>query len=108
MGFMDNVKKWFGAAKEGAADLAEKAEPMLEKTKDFASDAMAKAEPMLEKTKEAATKAANTVGEKVAEMTSQKDDAGGGGAVENAADSATEAVDKVVEAAEEAVDGADG
>ncbi|MDH3462635.1 MAG: hypothetical protein OEM32_03295 [Acidimicrobiia bacterium] len=100
MGFMDNVKKWFGAAKEGAADLAEKAEPMMEKTKDFASDAIAKAEPMLEKTKEAAAKAASSVGEKVSEMTGHKDEG-----AESVVEAAT---DEVEVAADETTEGSDG
>lgn len=104
MAFMDTVKKWFGSAKEGASELAEKAEPMLEKTKDFASDAMAKAEPMFEKTKEAAAKAADAVGEKVSEMT------GKGEAAEpviDKTDTASGVVDETNKIADDATDGSD-
>ncbi len=83
MGFLDKV---VGRAKETAADVAEKAGPMVDKAKVVASDAAEKAAPVVDKAKDTATGAYGAADEKSGGRIS--------GAVDKAGDVASSAVDK--------------
>lgn len=48
MALLDSIKAWFGKAKHEAAELSEKAAPMMEKAKTAAGEAMEKIEHKIE------------------------------------------------------------
>ena len=48
MALLDTIKGWFGKAKQEAAELSEKAAPMMEKAKTAAGEAMEKIEHKIE------------------------------------------------------------
>lgn len=54
MGFMDTLKGWFGKAKTEAAELSEKAAPMVDKAKEMGGDAFEKVKDVAEDIGEAA------------------------------------------------------
>ena len=84
MALMDTLRGLFGRAKQEAAELSEKAAPMVEKAKGAAAEAREKAGPAMEKAKEVAAEAR----EKAAPM------------VEKAKEAAVEAGGKAREAVE--------
>jgi ElaB/YqjD/DUF883 family membrane-anchored ribosome-binding protein len=92
MSFMDTLKGWFGKAKEQGSELAEKAQPYVEKTKDFASDAGAKV-------KETSQDLYGTAKEKISDLTDKGEEA-----ADATQDAASEAVDSAQAAAGEAAE----
>ena len=90
MGLMDTIKGIFGKAKEEAAELSEKAAPMVDKAKETAKETMEKvkeeatelgekAAPMVDKAKDSAKEAWEKVEDRVDEIIRQVFERTGGG-----------------------------